>query len=344
MTVGRMWAIILFVPVFALFFVIESAGYWDLPHWRFPNSDHIAAFDPEIGYLTKPHLSVNWAVGEAFNIYTDRYGARVSHPGDETPAQADLLFIGCSMTWGDGVEYHQTFAARLADKFNVPTANLSLFAYGTTQSLQMLRRHRDLKPKLVIYSVIGDHLWRNVSSCAHSFYPFCLDVSYVDKSDGKAKIVPPKSDGVNRLQLQVKGETRWLDPLTWIIHRLDVIYGRITWAWSRSVAADEMRQAEAFDFLMSEMSHTVHELGAKLLVVYLPMRRDDSPPEGLARSLSRLQITLLDLSPVFREFGGTTEEFARLYVPSHHPSEIGHALIAEKVGAFVQSHGLLPRP
>jgi len=48
-------------------------------------------------------------------------------------------------------------------------ANLALAAYGTTQSLQVLRRNLNLKPKLVIYTLISDHLRRNVSSCAPSF-------------------------------------------------------------------------------------------------------------------------------------------------------------------------------
>ena len=343
------WAITISLPILVLMAGLEIAGYWSLPHWRFPyDAGRVTAYDAELGFVARPHLRVKWGefVGETpigYHVYTDRDGARVSTPGEETPAKPDILFIGCSFTWGDGVEYEETFAAELARKLRVPIANMSMFAYGTTQALQMLRRHRNLAPKLIIYPMIGDHLRRNVATCAPSFYPFCLDVSHVVWHEGKPTIAPPNSDGVNRLDIQVRGEIQWLDPLTWVLHRLDTIYGRITWALTRSAETDKARQEAALEFLLGEMARTTNELGSKLLVLYLPARRDNSPPDILAKTLAKLEVPLLDLSPPFREYEGGASGQMQLYLPNQHPSVRGHALIAHKLTSFIQAQTFLPR-
>jgi hypothetical protein len=343
-----LWAITISLPIVVTLVGIEIAGSWSLPHWRFPfDNERIAAYDPEIGYVERPHLRVKW--GEyisgtplGYHIYSDRRGTRVSNPGEETPAHADVLFVGCSFTWGAGVEYQDTFAARLEKTLGVPTANMALFAYGTTQALQMLRRYGDMTPKLVIYPFINDHLRRNIASCAPSFYPFCLDVSHVSWRSGRAEIAPPNSNGVKRIDLQVRSQTHWLDPITWVTHRLNVIYGRVNWAWSRSIEANKEQQDAALEFLLTEMARSVDDIGAKLLVVYLPVTSNESPPDVLERSLARLRIPLLDLSAPFREYtsGGQKPE---LYLPDFHPSAIGHALVAERLASFIEHEKLLVR-
>jgi hypothetical protein len=45
-------------------------------------------------------------------------------------------------------------------------------------------------------------------------------------------------------------------------------------------ARGKARETGALDFLLTEMAQTVDELGANLLVAYLPTSRDDSPPEA----------------------------------------------------------------
>jgi hypothetical protein len=114
-----------------------------------------------------------------YDLYTDSRGARVSRPGEQTPGQIDILFIGDSFTWGHGVQNEQTFAAKTANALGLAGANLAMGSYGGPQALQMLRRHRDPRPKLVILAVISDTPRRNISACASSYFPFCLDGSHV---------------------------------------------------------------------------------------------------------------------------------------------------------------------
>jgi hypothetical protein len=162
------WIVTAALPILALLLGIQFASYWSLPGWPLPFDNRLVSFDPEIGYVARPHARANWgkfASGPkpfAFHVYTDRLGARVTRPGEETPSRPDIVFIGCSFTWGDGVEGQDTFAIRVAQGLAATAANLALFAHGTTQAVQILRRNRSLQPKLVVYSFITDHLFRNV--------------------------------------------------------------------------------------------------------------------------------------------------------------------------------------
>ena len=61
----------------------------------------------------------------------------------------------------------------------MPVANGAVSSYGTVSSHRALMRFKDLKPKVVIYGVIGDHLRRNLDPCAPSFHPPCLSVPHV---------------------------------------------------------------------------------------------------------------------------------------------------------------------
>src|SRR6185503_13773498 len=79
-------------------------------------------------------------------------------------------------------------------------ANFALASYGTTQSLQILERNLDLRPRLVVYGIIAHHFERSVWPCAPSYYEFCLDVSHVSWDDARQPYIAlPFSDGVRRL-------------------------------------------------------------------------------------------------------------------------------------------------
>ena len=153
-----------------------------------------------------------------------------------------MLMLGDSFTWGHGVEDEETFAFKTIAALDGSGTNLAVPGYGTTQSLQTLRRHRDLAPRLVVYAFTIDHLWRNVSACARSAYPFCLDTAHVAwDREGRPHIARPWSDGVARAQLQMQAERNRLDPLTWMIHGLDVTVARVRLQTANAIALDQAR-------------------------------------------------------------------------------------------------------
>ena len=346
-------AVMLASVIVCLLIGIDIVSYRTVPPTRMRiEGDPLVSPDPEIGYVPRPRSrsrridrGPDGRILVDYHVYTDRLGARVSRAGEETPDRVDLLMVGDSFAWGHGVENQDTFAAQVFHRLHATGANLALGSYGTTQALQMLARNRTLRPRLVIYPFISDHLQRNVDPCARSYYPFCLEYSHVAWREGRRpEIVPPRRDGTARLQLQVKAEREGLDPLTWFIHGIDVAVSRVTFLRSRRLASDVTRQEAALEYLLDHMARAADALGSTLLVVYIPSGPPIAPPPGVvSRTAAGVGFRFLDLSESFRRYHETPRA-APLYIPNDgHPSVVGHTLIADGIEAFVVRERLIAR-
>ena len=345
------WATILSVPVVAMVIGIGYMSYWTIPPLQVSvEGDSFYAYDSEIGYVARPNSSTKWTIFGAdgkialqYRAHTDRHGARVANRGEQSPDHVDVVVVGDSFAWGYGVEGHETFALKTFGALGASGANLALASYGTTQSLQMLRRNRDLAPKLVIFSLTRDHLWRNVSACARSHYPFCLDYSHIAwDAKGRPYIAAPRSDGVARIQVHVRSGEGRLDPATWVLHGLDVVVAQLRFKAANAIAVNKAKQDAALEFLIQQMASTASEMKAMLLIVYLPDESMSPPPEVLSRSAETIGYRFLDLSEAFLKLGAPARP--KLYLPNDgHPSAAGHALIAQELVAHIRREDLVPR-
>lgn len=307
----------------------------------------IAVYDPEIGLVPRASAH-NRLIFPAivdrkpfeFDVYTNDRGARVDGPGQQSAARYDLLTVGDSFTWGYALANKDTYAARFGRELGASVANFAMASYGTTQSLQLLERNLDLRPRLVVYGIIAHHFERSVSPCAPSYYAFCLDVSHVDWNGAdKPYIAPPFSNGVRRLQVHVTGD--YHSPLRWLTHGADVIFGRLYETWSQYREPDDARKAEAVRFLLQRMNRIVTASGAQLLVVFLPTNYY-GPPAALPGIIAEVGggIRYLDLTNAFernRKEGGPNPYI----VGDGHPGLAGHALIADEIAKHVRRKGLL---
>ncbi len=335
--------LVLVLTIASLLVGIEIAAYLTVPGIAMSSEgDALVVFDPEIGVIPNPsshnrriYPAIKDRKAFAFDVYTNDRGARVDGPGERSPARVDILTIGDSFTWGYHLENPQTYASTIGRELQASVANLAMASYGTTQSLQILRRNRDLAPKLIVYGMIAHHFERNVMPCAPSYYPFCLDVSHVASDEqGRPRIAPPWSNGVRRLQQQLSGD--YYNPIGWLTHGIDVIQGRVEFARASFDEADEARKDRAMSFLLRELERTASEMGAQLLVVYLPTNYW-GPPAGLARVIGN--IPLLDLTDSFlrnKEAGGPNPYI----VGDGHPSAAGNALIAGEIAKYIRREGL----
>ena len=322
---------------------IAIASYITVP--RIPlmsEGDHLLVFDPEIGATANPSSHARRiypAVADrqtfAFDIYTDDRGARVDGPGQRSPARVDVLTVGDSFTWGYALANEDTYARHLSRKLDASVSNFAMAAYGTTQSLQILRRNSDLAPKLIVYGIIAHHFERNVMPCLPSYYPFCFSASHVAwNAAGEPSIAPPGSNGVRRFQRHLAGD--FTDPVTWLSHGIDVIRGRIEYGRAAYSTPSDAKKEEALAFLLREMERSAAEIGAKLLVVYLPTNYY-SAPEGLQRVIG--DIRLLDLTEAFQR---EKAKGANLYIVGDgHPNQAAHELISQEIAKYVRDNGLL---
>jgi hypothetical protein len=330
---GIFWIVMLLIPVAVAWFGIDWFAYRGmprlLPQFRI-DGDAMTKFDPEIGFVARPDSSsVPHEENTTYNVYTDHRGARVSAPGEQTARPLDVMFLGDSFTWGHGVEETETFPHLAAKQLKLSGANFALFAWGTVQSLQMLRRNQDLKPRIVVYSFVMDNLRRNVTPCAPGFYPFCYDVSYAARGqDGALQIRPPHGNGVERVRLQLLMEQGKLDPLARVVHGVDLMLSKHYQRTAFRLGLDVAEQNAAFDFLLGQLAGTCKDIGAELLVVFIPQRSGEPPTPATTDAIAKHGLAYLDVSDALRQKPHTD-----LYLANGHLNPAGHQIVAREIAS-----------
>jgi len=133
-----------------------------------PTEDAIARFDKDLGWAYIPGLSKEIPFGTRIRtVHFDDEGIRVSAADTRLfKTRPSVLFVGCSVTMGHGLSYEESFVGQFGllagDSWQV--VNLGVQGYGTDQSLLALKKFAPgFNTKVVVYTFIGDHNYRNGS-------------------------------------------------------------------------------------------------------------------------------------------------------------------------------------
>jgi hypothetical protein len=242
-------------------------------------------------------------------------------PGQPRAESVELVTVGSSHAWGHGIEAEQTYTYLIAKALGMTARNLAMPSYGTVHSLQMLERNRDLSPKLILHSIVTDHMRRNVTRCASIYYAFCIDQSFVD---GNLTIRRPLTNGVRRAQVHARYDSEGLGPAEWLFHGLDVELGRVL---LRPEDVDEATRERVLAFLLQRMNETARAAGARLLLIYIPYSDGLGPSGALRRATAG--VDLIDMTDVLRRRGPSS-----WIVDDGHISADSHGMIAEAVADF----------
>jgi hypothetical protein len=287
--------------------------------------------------------------GLAYHVFTSDRRARVSRRGERTPPEVALLTVGDSFSWGHGVENEDTYTARLAARWGVPAANLAFSAYGTVQSLQMLQRSLDLRPRVVVYGFIADHMKRNVSPCAPAYGPLCLPFSYVGIDAQGAPVLRPPAPrlfAVNRRFWDDFFFAKSIGPRQ--------LWAAATAEWTRLTRTprpeapdDPATRERILERLLGDMARAAGSVGARLVVVNIPYfeRGGTSPmPAPLKDALAHLRepnLSVLDLAPAVERYYASPAAPLLRFEHDRHPSPAAHALIADAIDSTLRDQGLL---
>lgn len=131
-----------------------------------PDENAFARFDPELGWSYIPNKStIHRADYLKVPVHFDKDGIRVPLPGFEFDKTApSVLFIGGSFTMGHGLSYEEGFVGKFAAIKGLPyqVVNLGVQGFGSDQTLLVLKKHfHRFNAKIVIYTFIEDHIYRN---------------------------------------------------------------------------------------------------------------------------------------------------------------------------------------
>jgi hypothetical protein len=315
--------------------------------------DLIIESDREIGFVSVKNGASRKSYpkrGVMFHEYTDSVGARVNSSSARTSEKVDILFVGGSYTWGQGVENEQTFAQLIGKMRSYEVANVALPSYGTVQSLLMMKRKGTLRPGYIVYGFMSDHIRRSLSPCAPTHSPYCLPVPYVDFDDAGAPYINPPLDDAFTLEDYRKYYEAVLENDTFdfqdVLWQMRIDMNRFKQVSAIPFANDMNARRKSMNFLIREMQRYADDINAKMIVVYIPnlnaFMKKDPPPQELLGSLNE-NIIFVDMTPhVIKHYaaGGGYLDLTRKdwSLADLHPGEFGHRLIADVVVKAIERH------
>lgn len=346
------WFMMMFI-VFTMT-LLSSIGYFTYIILTFKKNidlkiegDRTIADDDIIGFTAAKGSSAfrkHIRRGLSYHLFTDERGARVNSSGLSTANKVTLMTIGCSFSWGHGMENEETFTEILGRRLGIPVANFAMGSYGTLQSLQMLERNVDLTPKIIIYGFIEDAIRRSLSPCAPTYAPFCLSVSSVAfDPQGNPYIHAPN------MEFSANVAQRFFEEVLWdhsVIN--DIVWGaKITWfrLTSKSMftySNTEESRLKCMNFLMKKMEGIAKSINAVLIVVYIPYLNKgntNSAPLELLNALSKNTI-FVDLSSVVKDYYNNPENPDLRFKLDSHPNQLAHKLIANEIEKVITNNGI----
>ncbi|MCX6183113.1 MAG: hypothetical protein NT150_14455 [Bacteroidetes bacterium] len=137
-----------------------------LPQRKQHNSQALTVPDPLLGYKTKEHLTLSSLLtinnDTIYNclVSSDEHGWRTS-PFDSIKSK-QAVFLGCSFTFGEGLNDEQTLPYLVGKNSAYNTYNLACLGYGPQQAL-LLAKNALLPPAAetkVVYVYIDGHIQR----------------------------------------------------------------------------------------------------------------------------------------------------------------------------------------
>lgn len=310
---------------------------------RFKPGTYLYEVDRAAGFKTRANVSLMDKAGNtSFEIYTDDRGGRISKDDDKHKHLADVVTVGCSQAWGHGVPNDKTFSSILAQRLSATAENLSVPGYGGVSALARLLDNKDLKPKLVVYGFWEDHLNRNVRSCVETNSPICWERPYVKLGpSGQMQIEPPLAPEAGVEQTRrwymetASGTSQYRSIFTDLYWKAAQIWRALVGFGQQDTSAAE--RLEATKYILGEMNNAAASVGAKLIVVFIPLYFDTikDAPDELTEFARNKGYILVSMSDEFREMRA-----AGVSIPiagDGHLSEAAHEAIARRVEAAVRS-------
>jgi len=306
------------------------------------------------------------------DVRINSQGFRSPEPRQERAGGFRIVSLGDSFAFGYGVEDDETYAARLQARLarslpgvDAEVVNAGVSSYGTRQMAQLLeRRGAELAPDLVLATVFGaNDMQDNVSAglTERGGIAMSPEAAAVVDADGGLRFAVEYSDawlwlrfrwlmwksGMGSLPTPSPEARRWALPGLEDLARNPGDAARARW--------------EATEKWLAELTKVSRELGARLVVIHIPLpfqfdegewarsrehmglAAESFELDAVARKLdalaTRLEFVYLDLLEVFRSEPGS----ATLYFPlNKHFTSAGHERVAEAIEALLFERELIP--
>ncbi|MEJ8842726.1 hypothetical protein WG954_10065 [Lacibacter sp. H375] len=199
-------SLFLFSIVTLLFIIYHSLSLNKniLAYYRYFSSDNFISWkgrmyerDSLLGYRMRPDnfSSLVYDLKQPVPVKTDRNGFRVAHTGEQfsdVNKPVDLLFLGCSFTFGSACKAEETFPYIVARESGMNYINAAVGGYGLAQMMllanQLIPKY---KPRYIIIQRSPWLIERSLSEFAPSRGGYVLPTPYFIEKGNEFAIDPP---------------------------------------------------------------------------------------------------------------------------------------------------------
>lgn len=357
---GAALLVLAVMSVIVLSYYTAKAYNYYKNHHSFWVGDSYVKSDPVLGYVATPNAKVKHIRHPIFSVYSDDRGGRVIGPGQRAPGKIDLLSVGCSFTWGHGIEDDDTYIKILGRMTGLTAYNAGVASYGPITSFLTIARYADMRPRIVVYGFIREHSYRSLSPFADGAGIFPRPQPFIDfDPQGRPFIHGPLAESkkyCSYLRDVILDDRFNLKDVYWAGYRDYLILTNTAFRqtgfyqdaegkkwldlyYERTKNPDLLLSAD--EYVLGLMSETCKKIGAKLIVVYIPSSIPVLPAPGeLIRAIGSCSkynnVYYVDMTNSFKleeqEHGADSIFLAN----DGHPTALANRLIAENLEPVVK--------
>ena len=281
------FSLILGIGLFVVYSAFMDPPRHTVPLERVVYEDTAFIPDQQTGYRFRPNyqkIKHDKAMVDGLEVeiitpvFQDHLGARVSGPDTLLPEKVDILSIGGSNTWGQGVRQEETFSAVFAQLMGNTERNFAISGVGGVSSYFQMKKNINLNPKWILYGFFEDHLNRNLRYCVNSGLLPCTPTPHVVLDSEKSPHFSLAENAEEQFEIlrnylrtmhMDNGVTLGWRDLIWSFKRMllsiDIFFHPEAYN-----GATEQQKMEAAIFVHGEMARVAKEHGAGLIIVYIP--------------------------------------------------------------------------
>lgn len=290
-----------------------------------------------IGFELTPSFS-GMLENSAFFLKTHNLGYRIPKFADQESFEpGGILSVGCSFTFGDGVEAEETFSYLTAARLNLPSYNYGVCSYsyaGVILQLEDLRQRgilEKLKPSIVI---LGSGNWL-IDRSLRPFYPTAdlqFAYAYIEEKDNCLQILQPNDFYSTKHLYRLidnyfnGSPTRKVKLTLERYLRLISISPRVSKANldNRNFKKPRVSSRELYDFVIGKITGILREYDPTIVILRMPYGDEEEIDAGLVESIEGFgKVHLVDGLKALRKY-----KVPREYYYKRHPSVEAHAAYA----------------
>jgi hypothetical protein len=302
-----------------------------------------------MGYEMSPSFSSNM-LDNTFSISSHRFGYRIPLYANKTAIEpGGVMSVGCSFTYGDGVQAEQTFTWLLADKLGLPAYNYGLCSSSYTTMIMRLKLMKEnnilniLKPRILILGAGNWLVERSLSPFIPSGSDIPMVFPYIAKKYGHLQILFPPDFFCLRHMFFLESQCfpvgtrnrseirnfRCFRSMFLLVPRVFLLN-----LWKTMFKKSDIDSSELYDFLIGEIKRIIAPYETQFVILWMPANENDTLDNGLKKALRRYpDVILVNGAEALKRYGVDTRQYSGI-----HPHYKAHEAYANEIFLHLPEH------